>query len=177
MTGPTPGALRKSFGSPVLSLRVLIFSASTFTVVLASVGALALYGTLRELGRIRTESLVGTLILVANPVFFVFSFSFMTDVPFVSLSNIAFFHIIRGLNRRSPFEVWVGCALAACAFFVRQIAIAIPGSLFLYVLFTPSFSSWRYVLPPVIFSVFFCLMPFLIGQTFGVTSQYTVRHG
>src|ERR1044072_3704921 len=68
------------------------------TVVLAWLGALALYGTLRELGRARSESLIATLILIASPVFFVLSFSFMTDVPFVSVSNIAFFFIVRGLS-------------------------------------------------------------------------------
>ena len=68
------------------------FSALRFsTLMLALLGTLALYGTLREFGRTRMESLIAILVLVANPVFFVLTFSFMTDVPFVSLSNIAFF--------------------------------------------------------------------------------------
>src|SRR5207244_36528 len=41
------------------------------TVVLAWLGALALYGTLREFGRTRSESLIATVVLVTNPVFFV----------------------------------------------------------------------------------------------------------
>jgi 4-amino-4-deoxy-L-arabinose transferase-like glycosyltransferase len=109
------------------------------TVVLAWLGAVALYGTLRELGRARSVSLIATLVLIANPVFFVLSFSFMTDVPFVSVSNIAFFFILRGLHRRSSLELWLGCAFGACAFFIRQIAI--PGAVLLYVVFTPSFRS------------------------------------
>jgi hypothetical protein len=63
----------------------------------------------------------------------------MTDVPFVSVSNIAFFFILRGLHRRSSLELWLGCAFGACAFFIRQIAI--PGAVLLYVVFTPSFRS------------------------------------
>ena len=63
------------------------------TVMLTWLGALALYGTLRELGRARTDSLIAALVLVANPVFFLLTFSFMTDVPFVSVSNIAFFSL------------------------------------------------------------------------------------
>src|SRR5439155_7345725 len=51
------------------------------TVVLACLGALALYGTMREFGRTRSESLIATVVLVVNPVFFVLTFSFMTDVP------------------------------------------------------------------------------------------------
>ena len=64
-------------------------------------GALALYGTLRELGRARTDGLLAALVLVVNPVFFLLSFSFMTDVPFVSVSNIAFFFIVRAFSEES----------------------------------------------------------------------------
>jgi Dolichyl-phosphate-mannose-protein mannosyltransferase len=145
------------------------------TVVLAWLGALALYGTLRELGRPRSESLVATLVLIANPVFFVLSFSFMTDVPFVSVSNIAFFFIVRGLFKRSSFELWLGCVFGACAFFIRQIAIAIPGAVLLYVLFAPAFRSRKYILPPMIVLLFVCLMPVLIFQIFGLTSPYIDR--
>jgi hypothetical protein len=99
----------------------------------------------------------------------------MTDVPFVSVSNIAFFFIVRGLSRKSSFELWLGCAFGACAFFIRQIAIAIPGAVLLYVVFAPSFRSRRYILPPLIVSLFICLMPILIAQTFGLTNQYTER--
>jgi Dolichyl-phosphate-mannose-protein mannosyltransferase len=145
------------------------------TVVLAWLGALALYGTLRELGRARSESLIATLVLIANPVFFVLSFSFMTDVPFVSVSNIAFFFIVRGFSRRSALELWLGCAFGVIGFFIRQIAIAIPGAVLLYVIFAPSFRTRRYLLPPIIVSLFICLTSLLIAQTFGLTSQYTSR--
>ena len=96
--------------------------------MLAWLGALALYGTLRELGRARSESLIATVVLVANPVFFVLSFSFMTDVPFVSFANMAFFFIARGLSRKSPSEIYARLHLWACALFIRQIAVAIPGA-------------------------------------------------
>ena len=156
------------FGFSLSALRVS-------TVVLAWLGALALYGTLRELGRARSEGLIATLVLIANPVFFLLSFSFMTDVPFVSVSNIAFFFIVRGFSRRSSAELWLGCAFGACAFFIRQIAIAIPGAVLLYAVFAPAFRSRGYILPPIIVSLLMCLMPALLAQTFGLTSQYTNR--
>src|SRR6478672_13250063 len=93
------------------------------TVVLAWLGSLALYGTLRELGRARSESLIATVVLVTNPVFFVLGFSFMTDVPFVSFASVAFFFITRGLSRKSPSQIYLGCIFAACALFIRQIAV------------------------------------------------------
>ena len=140
------------------------------TVVLAWLGALALYGTLRELGRARSESLIATVVLLANPVFFVLSFSFMTDVPFLSFANIAFFFIVRGLSRRSSLEIYAGCIFAAGGLFIRQIAVAIPASLLLYFLFTPSHRSWRYLLPTSGICLLFFLAPILTAQIFGVTS-------
>ena len=141
------------------------------TVVLAWLGALALYGTLRELGHTRNASLIATVVLVANPVFFVLSFSFMTDVPFLSFANIAFFFIAQGLSRRSPLEIYAGCIFAAGALFIRQIAVAIPASLLLYFLFTPSHRSWRYLLPTSGICLLFFLAPILTAQVFGMTSQ------
>ena len=145
------------------------------TVMLAWLGALALYGTLRELGRTRTDSLIATLVLIANPVFFLLSFSFMTDVPFVSVSNIAFFFIVRAFSRRKPLELWLGCAFGVVGFFIRQIAIAIPGAVLVYAIFAPPFRTRKYLLPPMIASLFICLTPLLIVQTSGLTSQYTSR--
>jgi Dolichyl-phosphate-mannose-protein mannosyltransferase len=154
------------------------FSFSTLrvsTVVFTWLGGLALYGTLREFGHTRSESVIATLVLLVNPVFFVLSFSFMTDVPFVSLSNISFFFITRGLRRRQSLELWAGCAFAACAFFVRQIAIAIPAAVLLYVLFERSYRSRRYILPPTVFLLLICSIPLVIAETLGLTSQYAGR--
>src|SRR5262245_30260427 len=141
------------------------------TVVLAWIGGVALYGTLRELGRGRSESFIATVVLVANPVFFVLGFSFMTDVPFLSFVNIAIFFIARGLSRKSSLEIYAGCIFAACALFIRQIAVAIPASLVLYFLFAPSHRSWKYLLPATLLCLLFFLTPIFTAQVFGATSQ------
>lgn len=65
------------------------------TLLLAWAGLLAFYGTLRELGIRPLLAGLGTLLLWCNPVFFVLSHSFMTDVPFVSLMNAALLGYVR----------------------------------------------------------------------------------
>ena len=55
------------------------------TLVLALVGCGALYLILRELEASPRVALLGALSVAANPVFFLLSSSFMTDVPFVAL--------------------------------------------------------------------------------------------
>jgi hypothetical protein len=156
------------FGFSFSALRVSI-------VVLAWLGSLALYGTLREVGRARIESLIASLVLIVNPVFYLLSFSFMTDVPFVSVSSIAFFFIVRGFSRRNALDLWIGCAFGVVGFFVRQLAIAISGAVLLYVIFEPSFRSRQYLLPPLVTSLLICFTPYLIAETMGLTSQYTAR--
>src|SRR4030095_14237260 len=95
----------------------------------------------------------------------------MTDVPFVSFANIAFFFIVRGVCRNNSFELGVGYVFAVCALFIRQVAVAIPGSLLLYFLFAPSHRSWRYLLPTIAFCLLCSLVLISIPQIFGVTSQ------
>ncbi len=71
------------------------------TVCLAAGGCLALYALARELGCARVTSLLVALSLAPDPVFFVLSYSFMTDVPFVSVSIVALFLAVSAARRNS----------------------------------------------------------------------------
>src|ERR1051325_5986179 len=96
------------------------------TVVLAAAGCAALYLTFRELEIERWPSLVGALILAVNPIFFVLSFSFMTDVPFLSLMNIAAFFFVAGIKRDRASLLWVGGRCGVAGYLGRQIGLVIP---------------------------------------------------
>jgi 4-amino-4-deoxy-L-arabinose transferase-like glycosyltransferase len=107
------------FGFSFGVLRVL-------TVSLAIVGCMALYLTLRELELDRERSLLGALTLAVNPVFFCLSFSFMTDVPFLSMMTIALLFYVAGTRRESQALLWLGGLFAVAAFLSRQIGFIIP---------------------------------------------------
>jgi hypothetical protein len=104
------------------SFVVLRFS----TVVLSGVGCCAVYFTLRELDCRRRTSLIGALALALDPVYFALSFTFMTEVPFISLSTLAMYCYIRAIRRGQPAAVWAGCACALAAFLIRPIGIVLP---------------------------------------------------
>jgi hypothetical protein len=142
------------------------------TVVLAWLGTLALYATLRELQCSWQESLLATLLLLLNPVFFVLTFSFMTDVPFVSLANIAFFFAVRGIVRQRTAALWMGSLFAVCAFFSRQLALAIPAACLAYLCLTSYFRQRRLLLPPLLSLLLLLFTPWWIGYTFGFTGAY-----
>ncbi len=99
------------------------------TLVLAFAGCAAVYLTLRELGCRRRTSLLGALALAADPAFFALSFSFMTEVPFVSLSAITAYWYVRAIVRLEPRALWAGAAFAVAAFLVRPVAIVLPAAL------------------------------------------------
>jgi len=95
-------------------------------VVLAVFACWAVYLTLRELGCRRSTALLGAFALAFDPTFFALSFSFMTEVPFVSFSTIAVYWYVRAIRRSEPRSVWAGCLFAMAAFLTRPIGIVVP---------------------------------------------------
>jgi 4-amino-4-deoxy-L-arabinose transferase-like glycosyltransferase len=95
------------------------------TLVLAWAGVLTLYGTLRELGTRPLLAGLGALLLWCNPVFFVLSHSFMTDVPFVSLMSAALFGYVRWVKRRRTWDLSLGSVAALLACLIRQPGAAL----------------------------------------------------
>jgi hypothetical protein len=96
------------------------------TLVLAWAGLLALYGTLREVGIRPRLAGLSTLMLWCNPVVFVLSHSFMTDVPFVSTMNAALLGYVRWVNRGRTWDLGLGSVVATLAFLIRQLGAALP---------------------------------------------------
>ena len=78
------------------------------TLVLGLVGCGALYLILRELEASPRVALLGALSVAANPVFFLLSSSFMTDVPFVALTLLALLCYVRAHRRGEVRLLWWG---------------------------------------------------------------------
>ena len=95
------------------------------TIVLAALGTVAFHALLRALGCGAGRALVGAMTLAFYPVFFVLSFTFMTDVAMVTAIVASLAAIVRALDgARGRLET--GLALAVVAFLVRPVAVAIP---------------------------------------------------
>jgi hypothetical protein len=100
------------------------------TVILAVLGCWAVYLTLRELAFDATVSLLAALTVALYPAYFALAFTFMTDVPFVSLSAIALYFYVAGARRDRPAFLWWGSVFAVLAFLVRQVGVVLPLSAF-----------------------------------------------
>ena len=134
------------------------------TLVLAWAGLLAFFLTLREVGIRPFPAGLGTLALWCNPVFFMLSHSFMTDVPFVSAMNTAILFYVRWVNRRRTSDLCLGSVLTLLAFLIRQLGAALALIPLGYLLLARWLGRERWALP---WSQLICLlMPFLgIGLT------------
>ena len=129
------------------------------TLVLAWAGLLAFFLTLREVGIGPFPAGLATLALWCNPVFFVLSHSFMTDVPFVSAMNAAILFYVRWVNRWRTWDLCLGSVLTMLAFLNRQLGAALALIPLGYLLLARWHGRERWALP---WSQLICLlMPFL----------------
>ncbi len=98
------------------------------TVVMVGLGALALYGLLRELGVGRSRSALGVAVYLFNPLTFVLAYTFMTDPHFTSLLIASTLGYARGLrlDSRAPWATVAGSVVAGFAFLTRQQGALIP---------------------------------------------------
>lgn len=102
------------------------FTALRFsTLTLGLIGVIGTYLLLREVNANQKISLLGALLLVVNPLYFGLANSFMTDVPFMALSILSFYFLIRGLKRESIGEIILGLCLVYINILIRQYAIVI----------------------------------------------------
>ncbi|HKP53420.1 MAG TPA: glycosyltransferase family 39 protein [Chloroflexia bacterium] len=126
------------------------FSFSTLTastLALALFGLYAFYGIARIVKVSAAGALFGTALLAFNPIFLHLSYSFMTDVPFVSLILIACFCYLQGMRVARYGAIWmgVGSLVALWGFYVRQFAIIVPVAFLLYLLLEGVLArKWRW---------------------------------
>src|SRR6266478_959719 len=90
------------------------------TLILAWGGLVAFFFTLREMEIGPLPASLGTFLLMCNPVLFMLSHSFMTDVPFVSVMNGSLLCYVRWTKRGHTGDLALGSAFAIVAFLIRQ---------------------------------------------------------
>lgn len=115
---------------------VLGFSYTTLTystLACALFALLTIYSLARTLAAPPAAALLGAALLAINPLFLHFSYSFMTDVPFLALMLGACYGYIRGLQGHGAGWLWIAGGCAGWAFLIRQFAGVVPLVFLLYV--------------------------------------------
>jgi hypothetical protein len=96
------------------------------TFVAAWLGMLAVYWLMRECRQSRGVTLLATLVFVFNPVYYVLSNTFMTDVLFITLSVLAAIFFLKDLKGQSNANLVLATALSLAAVMSRQVGLAVP---------------------------------------------------
>jgi Dolichyl-phosphate-mannose-protein mannosyltransferase len=101
------------------------------TWVLSLLGLVGFYVLLRELGASRRDTLLGVALVGFYPVYFILSFSFMTDVPFVVIVICFFATLVRSVTRDSDGALAAAVVFACLAVAVRPVGVFLAGVLLL----------------------------------------------
>ena len=125
------------------------------TIFLSWVGVSAFRDLLRQAGLGPWLASFGAAVLLLNPVFFMMTATFMTDVPALSFSLLALACYQRGFEDRGRW--WfqaAGCLAAILAGVTRQNALAVPVVAAILLLQRPSLKgkalSWATVAVPAV---------------------------
>jgi hypothetical protein len=116
------------FGFSFTALRLSTWAASVL-------GLIGLYAMLRELSVARRDALLGVALVGFYPVYFILSFTFMTDVPFVAVMIWCFTALARSVTRESAGAFGVAVLCAGLAVAIRPIGVFLSGVLLL--------AAWR----------------------------------
>jgi hypothetical protein len=114
-----------------------LFGIHLSTFILSFAAAVAFYFFLRDLGNDEPRSTAGALLLACNPIFFLNSFNYMTDVPAFAFVMLSIFFFSRGILRRRDGLIFCGSCLAVLGIFIRQFCIFVSAAFILWVLFNP----------------------------------------
>ncbi|MGD0073911.1 MAG: glycosyltransferase family 39 protein [Candidatus Binataceae bacterium] len=114
-------AWARAFGASAVSLDLSV-------ALLGAIGAMLFYALARRCGAAGWPAVAATAMLIANPCYTFMSFSFMTEIPFITLLIGAHLAFARARAAESRW-LWLSALIAFLAFMVRPFAAAaIAGS-------------------------------------------------
>lgn len=113
----------------ILFSKLLGFSFTTLrisTIVLSFLGTITMYLILKELKFSNKLCIFGALLLLFNPLYFHNTYTFMTDIPFISLFLLSSLFYIKGIKKDNNLYFLLGSVFAIFTFLIRQHGIILP---------------------------------------------------
>lgn len=119
-----------------------------------------IYKILREVDLTVKRSLIFTLFFLSIPWIIQFTFTFMTNVFFLTLEVISIFFYFSGLKRGEKRKILLGSIFASLAFLIRQIGMILPFAVILAILTSDRDSSTSVRVRRIIYGVFIPIVVF-----------------
>lgn len=93
------------------------------TIILGLAGIICTYHLFNEVTRSSYLKFIATLLVAVNPIYFLLSSSFMTDVPFFTFSMFSVLFLFKFLKSKNILYLTLGIIFVIGAAFIRQIGI------------------------------------------------------
>ena len=143
-------SLAKMFGFSIILTHIT-------NILILYFGLIAFYFLLKSMSLNEERSIIFTLFLLTFPWVFPFSYSFITEVPYMSFLIISLTFYVYGFQKNSYRFIILGSIFTGLAYLIRQLALALPISLFFLLLYE------TYDLRHInIKKIIACFLPFLI---------------
>jgi hypothetical protein len=133
-----------------LFCKIFGFSFETLRLSVLTLGALGQIGSyflLLQMGGTRIQALIGALIVGFNPIFFDTSFTFMTDITFLTATIWALFYIVRYLQSGMTIDWLMAIILSLAAIMCRQVGLSLILGLALGMVLRPPHASGAWINP------------------------------
>jgi hypothetical protein len=125
------------WGALFANLFGMSFATLTAAVMtLSLVAALAFYVLLRRLDFPPVLGILGVAMLILNPYVISLSYSFMTEITFVSMLLLSCLFYYEGLRGNGDGWLWLGGIFAALTFLTRQFGLAVALAALLWLLYS-----------------------------------------
>ncbi|MGP8282530.1 MAG: hypothetical protein ACLQT6_07425, partial [Desulfomonilaceae bacterium] len=134
-------------------------------LTLSVLGSLAFFYLLKTTKAGDWVSFWGTLTLMFNPLYFSQSFTYMTDITFVSLLIFSFLLIQRGIDKNQSFVVSIGLVFGLLATLSRQFGVIASVAFMLTCFIHPKGREFGPI-RAVIMTVMLTILPWLAFERF-----------
>lgn len=161
------------------SFKTLQFSVFVFLYI----GTIGLYYIFRHSKLSQFKAALFALFFVVNPWVLIFTFSFLTDIPYVSLLIITLLFYLTGLSKRDNLLLFLASITGGLSFLIRQIGISLLGGVFfgliLESIYTRTIKWKRYVASIMPFAVIVGVYLLWTKNPANITVayRYTVQKG
>lgn len=121
----------------------------TSTAIIFFFGLISFYLLLKELKFSEGKSIIFTLIFLVFPGILQFTFTFMTDIPYLSLMLMSLYCGAISLKKDSWRFSLLSTVIAMAAFLTRQLGILLPISLFIAFIFKSIYKK-KFLFKPIL---------------------------
>lgn len=104
------------------------------TIFLSFICTVSVFILFKEVTIDNKNSIVSSMLLVFNPIYFFLTFTFMTDIPFLTWFFMSVLFYYKGEKDDNFIYTFLGSLFAAFSILIRQNGILIPFSIILYYL-------------------------------------------